>query len=112
MDPRDKHEGGSDAAIAGESTPGAGRSSVAAQWQRPAPGWVVAVLMAIACVLPAWILADELREFSLRLDDFAYVSRSRDWPTTMRYLVVPHNTHFVPIFRLRTFGLVSWAGRL
>ncbi|MHB1556773.1 MAG: hypothetical protein ACYC61_04740 [Isosphaeraceae bacterium] len=100
--------------MAGESTPAAGgvQPSVARRWQRPAPGWGVAVLAAVTCTLPAWILADELRAFTLRLDDFAYVSRSRDWPTTTRYLLVPHNTHVVPIFRLWTFGLVSWAGRL
>ena len=61
---------------------------------------------------PAWVLADELRDFFLHADDFEYIARSRDWPTTQAHLFEPHNTHVVPIFRVWTFVLVNLTGQL
>ncbi len=80
--------------------------------EKPAAPWVVVALVGIIVVVPAWILKDDLRNFTLIGDDFAYVSESRDWPTTCAHLLEPHNTHIVPIFRLWTFVLVTLARRL
>jgi hypothetical protein len=80
--------------------------------EKPAAPWVVAALAGVIVVVPAWMLMDDLRNFTLIGDDFAYISESRDWPTTRAHLLVPHNTHVVPIFRLWTFVLVDLAGRL
>jgi hypothetical protein len=80
--------------------------------ERPAPLLVVAALAGLIIVIPAWMMADELRHFTLLRDDFAYVARSRDLQTTWGHLLEPHNTHVVPIFRLWTFVLVALAGRL
>src|SRR5207237_3687561 len=45
-------------------------------------------------------------------DDVAYVAGSRTWERTVSNLLVPHNTHIVPAWRLVTWGLVAWAGSL
>ncbi len=79
---------------------------------RPASRWVVAALAGMILAVPAWMLADDLRPFTLIGDDFVYVAESRDGPTTLAHLWEPHNTHVVPIFRLGTFGLVVAARRL
>src|ERR1700677_640914 len=87
--------------------------AVARPWrERPAAPWVVAALVGVIVVVPAWMLMDDLRNFTVLGDDFAYISESRDWPTTRAHLLEPHNTHIVPIFRLWTFVLVALAGRL
>jgi hypothetical protein len=78
----------------------------------PAPIWLVAPLAVVILATPAWLLRDELREFPLKLDDFDYVSQSRDWQVTRAHLLEPHNAHVVPIFRLWTFALVAMAGQL
>jgi hypothetical protein len=78
----------------------------------PAPIWLVAPLAVVILATPAWLLRDELRQFTLLLDDFDYISQSRDWPMTRAHLLDPHNAHVVPIFRLWTFALVAMAGQL
>jgi hypothetical protein len=80
--------------------------------ERPAPVLLVAALAGLIVGIPWWILRDDLRDFALLRDDFAYVARSRDLPTLWDHLLEPHNTHVVPIFRLWTFMLVVLAGRL
>jgi hypothetical protein len=45
-------------------------------------------------------------------DDVAYVAASRNWDRTVANLMVPHNTHIVPVWRVVTWGLVACAGRL
>jgi hypothetical protein len=51
------------------------------------------------------------REFyQLFSDDAAYVAASRTWDRTMANLLVPHNTHIVPAWRVVTWGLVACAG--
>ena len=53
------------------------------------------------------------REFyQLFSDDVAYVAASRTWDRTVANLLVPHNTHIVPAWRLVTWGLVACAGNL
>jgi hypothetical protein len=51
------------------------------------------------------------REFyQLFSDDAAYVAASRSWDRTVANLLVPHNTHIVPAWRVVTWGLVACAG--
>ncbi len=45
-------------------------------------------------------------------DDVAYVAASRTWDRTVANLMVPHNTHIVPAWRLVTWALVASAGTL
>jgi hypothetical protein len=78
----------------------------------PAPAWLVAALAVLILATPAWLLWDELRDFSLLRDDFDYIAQSRTWPMTMAHLFDPHNVHVVPIFRIWTFLLVTIARRL
>lgn len=53
------------------------------------------------------------REFyQLYSDDSAYIAASRTWERTLANLMVPHNTHIVPAWRLATYALVSTAGTL
>ncbi len=78
----------------------------------PAPAWLVPVLAALILATPAWLLWDDLRDFSLLRDDFDYIAQSRTWPMTVAHLFDPHNVHVVPIFRIWTFLLVTIAGRL
>ena len=53
------------------------------------------------------------REFyQLVSDDAAYVAASRTWDRTVANLLVPHNTHIVPAWRLVTWTLVALAGNL
>ena len=53
------------------------------------------------------------REFyQLVSDDVAYVAASRTWDRTVANLMVPHNTHIVPAWRLVTWSLVASAGNL
>jgi hypothetical protein len=47
--------------------------------------------------------------YQLFSDDVAYVAASRTWDRTVANLMVPHNTHIVPAWRLVTCGLVASA---
>lgn len=76
---------------------------------RPAVGLLIASAIAIA---PWWLMADSLRDFSLKGDDFFYLAHSRTPSRALASLWVPHNTHVVPLFRLWTLALVGVAGRL
>jgi hypothetical protein len=50
--------------------------------------------------------------YQLFSDDMAYVAASRNWDRTVANLLVPHNTHIVPAWRLLTWALVASAGSL
>src|SRR4051812_20366652 len=103
------------AAVTGAHPKRAGNSSTgtAAAWlDRPSGAWCAVALVALILAVPWWLMADELGHYSLRGDDFSYISRSLDWATLRANLLTPHNTHVVPIFRLWTFVVVAVAGRL
>jgi hypothetical protein len=56
-------------------------------------------------------IARDPRAFYLLFsDDVAYVAASRTWDRTAANLMVPHNTHIVPAWRLLTWGLIASAG--
>ena len=58
-------------------------------------------------------IARDPREFyTIYSDDVAYVAASRTWDRTRANLLVPHNTHIVPAWRLVTWGMVVCAGNL
>jgi hypothetical protein len=84
----------------------------AAVLQRPAPRPVVALLALAILAAPAWLMWDSLEYYALYGDDFWYISEGRDASTLTRYLLEPHNTHIVPLFRLWTFALMEAAGRM
>jgi hypothetical protein len=50
--------------------------------------------------------------YILYSDDIAYASASRTFSSTVSKLLVPHNAHVVPAWRLVTWGLVASAGKL
>ena len=50
--------------------------------------------------------------YEIHSDDVAYVAASRNWDRTVANLMVPHNTHIVPAWRLVTWGLAGYAGSL
>lgn len=79
---------------------------------RPAGVLVGLVVLAVILAAPWWVLADEMHKFALFGDDFAYIAESRTGHTTVANLLVPHNTHIVPLFRVWTFALVAAAGNL
>ena len=70
--------------------------------------------------LPAWVLekspvttyVHQNLNYRLHSDDFAYIGSSRTWPRTVENLLVPHNTHICPSWRLLTWGVVAAAGDL
>lgn len=81
-------------------------------FQRPT-GWLLTlVIVAVACITPAWLMFDRLDGFCLKLDDFAYVAKSRTRSNLVENLMEPHNAHVVPLFRLLTYGLVKLSGGL
>jgi len=87
---------------------------------RPMGRGSTCVLVAAVCLAPAWLFfdptgylpRDPLAIYRMRSDDFPYCSASRNWTRTVSNLFVPHNTHIVPAWRLVTWGMVAWAGRL
>ncbi|HEV3167098.1 MAG TPA: hypothetical protein VGZ22_24025 [Isosphaeraceae bacterium] len=79
---------------------------------RPAGISITVAIAFIILVAPAWLLADQIHPFLLFNDDFDFIVQSRDWAITRATLLVPHEAHVVPLFRLWTFGLVALAGRL
>ncbi len=83
-----------------------------AWWNRPAGSLAGFTLLLLIFAAPAWLMADELRFFSIIGDDFAYIAESRDLSTTHANLLLPHNTHIVPLFRLWTYTLILLAGGL
>ena len=85
----------------------------------PAPGMNprvhrTAFVAAVAVVLfgPAALFAESLWNYRLHSDDFAYVAASRDLPSAIANLFVPHNTHIVPAWRLLTWLVVRASGPL
>ena len=61
---------------------------------------------------PAWLFRDVIGNYRLFSDDFEYVSASRTFDRATANLFVPHNAHVVPSWRLLTWALTAWAGRL
>lgn len=53
-----------------------------------------------------------LRWYLITLDDFDYLSRSRNTGSLLRHLFTPHAGHVVPLFRLETHLLCRMAGSL
>ena len=86
-------------------------SEAAGGLDRPVGRWGAAAVAAVVLAAPAWLMADELRYFTLAGDDFDYVAGALDGPTLRANLFRPHNTHVVPVFRLWTYALVALAGR-
>jgi hypothetical protein len=78
------------------------------------------VLLFGVALAPAWLFFDPLSyiprdpiaTYRLTNDDFEYCSASRNWTRTLEGLFTPHNTHIVPAWRLVTWGIVAFAGRL
>jgi hypothetical protein len=82
-------------------------------WLGRSAGWGLTLVVAlILSAVPAWFLGDRFDGFSLKLDDFVFVARSRTWADLAGNLMRPHNTHVVPLFRLLTFGLIALSGNL
>src|SRR5579864_2632444 len=95
-----------------EQEPSGERAGLGAWLQRPVGRWVTVVIAGVILGAPAWLLADLLHPFVLFNDDYAFIVESRDWATTRANLLVPHEAHVVPLFRLWTFALVTLAGPL
>src|SRR5258708_7835833 len=73
------------------------RHALGVRWRdRPTPTWAVAAMFGLILVMPAWMLWDYLRTFTLFSDDFSYVAAARDWPTTRAHLLEPINAHIIP----------------
>ena len=70
--------------------------------------------------IPAWILGDspltvyihQELDYRLHSDDFSYIGASRSWPRMVENLLVPHNTHICPSWRVLTWVVVLAAGDL
>jgi hypothetical protein len=73
--------------------------------------WTAIAVLAV-CAAPAWLFLDPLTHYRLQTDDFAYVGASRTWARTVGNLLVPHNTHVVPAWRIVSYGVVAAAGKL
>jgi hypothetical protein len=80
--------------------------------ERPVPSWVALAIGALIVVAPSWLMSDQLLNFRLKGDDFAFIDHSRTWARTSASLWVTHFSHVVPLFRLWTFALVRVAGDL
>jgi hypothetical protein len=73
----------------------------------------LAVLVALSfCLAPLWLWGVPLRWYSLKLDDFVYLARSRTADALGRSWLLPHNAHVVPLFLMETHLLAHWAGTL
>jgi hypothetical protein len=100
-------------ATASSPAPPGGAADRRRAWlDKPADRALVALVVLVLAALPAVLMADELSYLSIRGDDFAYLSESRDGHRTVENLLTPHNAHVVPFFRLWTFALVRAAGKL
>ncbi|WP_165232363.1 hypothetical protein [Aquisphaera insulae] len=101
------------------------RSAVMAWLARPLdrPGFLCLVVLILAAPgflffapvgLPgsAHVPRNPLAIYRLYSDDFAYLGASRTLARTASNLFVPHNTHVVPAWRVVTWALVAWSGRL
>ena len=70
--------------------------------------------------LPAWVLPEaristivhQNLNYRLHSDDFAYIGSSRTWPRTLENLLVPHNTHICPSWRILNWCVTQIAGDL
>ena len=84
--------------------------------------WLLAAITTAPAVLffdpaPLWpgqrhVPREPMEIYILFSDDVAYVGSSRTWDRTVANLFVPHNTHIVPAWRLLTWTLTAWAGKL
>jgi hypothetical protein len=94
--------------------------------QRPVGRWGRWVLILVLSASPYVLFFDPvglvpwrahttrepLANYLIFSDDVAYIAGSRTWSRTVANLLVPHNTHIVPAWRLVTWGLVQCAGNL
>lgn len=85
---------------------------LAAWLRRPSARGTAIGLALLICFASAWLYADPLDTYRILGDDFAYIAASRTFGRAWANLFVPHNTHIVPCWRLLTWALVAWAGRL
>jgi hypothetical protein len=95
-------------------------SRIQAWMGRPLGVTSTLVLAIVILSAPAWLFFDPLSfiprdpfaTYRLTNDDFAYCAASRNWTRTVESLFTPHNTHIVPGWRLVTWIVVAFAGRL
>jgi hypothetical protein len=95
-----------------EQQPRREQAGLGAWLERPVGRWVTVMIAGAILSAPAWLLYDRLRPFILANDDYAFIVESRNWATTRANLLVPHEAHVVPLFRLWTYALVTLAGPL
>lgn len=72
----------------------------AGPWSRPLGHGASAVVTLVAFLAPIWLFWDPLTHYRLQTDDFAYAAASRTPQRTAANLLVPHNTHVVPAWRV------------
>lgn len=70
------------------------------------------ILALLICVAPLQLYLGSLRNYRLHSDDFPYLAASRTLDRTFDHLLVPHNTHIVPAWRLLTWMVSAASGRL
>ncbi len=80
--------------------------------RRPVGRRTTLVVALLACLAPAYLFADPLRNTWIRGDDWEYVASSRTFDRALANLFRPHNVHVVPVWRLVSWGVVASAGRL
>jgi hypothetical protein len=81
-------------------------------WSRPLRRAGLVALVAVVCLVPAWLFADPLAYYSVYGDDWEFVASSRTFARAWENLWKPHNVHVVPAWRLWTAVVVAGAGRL
>jgi hypothetical protein len=77
---------------------------------RSPPSLVTMILACLIAAAPALLYWDELATYRLSGDDFVYLARSRTLADLLKNLLVPHNAHVVPLFRIVFFLLVQASG--
>ncbi len=75
------------------------------------PRGAVTVLVAVLLLAAVFPYQGRFRQYDLLIDDFLYVEKSRDWPSTWQSLAEPHSVHLCPLFRLLTGFAVSFAAQ-
>lgn len=89
-----------------------GRSRYLGWLDRPAPRPLTWLVIAGLLATPAFLWSDALRSPWLKLDDFVYLAGSRTGADLRANLLLPHNAHVVPLYRLLTAGVLLVSGSL